>query len=203
VRIRVWTSLLLFATLVGCSKISRQTVDISYPQVTTSKIPNFTLRSYSNNSSCGSSKIQGIQDKITARHCQVPDAQSKNRRLKDSPILVNSGKSLKLPKPTLGKATALGFHFGKKVTMNLQVIEIDKCQALFLIDQNQPKINTYIQSGDSGSPVIQYRNGYPIVVGTMTAGITELEDYPVEDKRFKFYGGVFNHADCASKKAAN
>jgi hypothetical protein len=214
VKIGFWTGMMLIVGFVGFNNLRKgselvnryitEPEVITTPRQATSKPsttqkPDYTLLSYSNNSSCGSSRIQGLEQSITARHCKVSAAKSQSKRFKDAPIIAKTGQSIKLPTPKVGPATAFGYHFGQKVTMNINVLEVDRCQALFLIDKNQPEINTYIQSGDSGSPIVQVRNGFPIVVGTMTAGLTELQDESVEDERFKFYGGVFNYADCSPK----
>jgi hypothetical protein len=219
VKIGFWTGVMLIVGFVGLNNYRRgsELVDryrtesevITTPRTVTSKPstnrssttqkPDYTLLSYSNNSSCGSSRIQGITQSITARHCKVSADESQSEEFVDSPIIAKTGQSIRLPKPTVGPATTFGYHFGKKVTMNITVLKTDSCQALFSIDKDQPDENRYIQSGDSGSPIVQIRNGYPIVVGTMTAGLTKYQGKSVEGSRFRYFKGVFNYADCSNE----
>ncbi len=191
-----WTVIFLCLCYLGYSELkSKEKIVFQDPAK-----PNYTLISYKNNSSCGKSIIQGFNQYVTARHCIDPNAPTKPSRYNDSPVLINSGKPIVLATPKVGLAKTIGFHFGQKVEIDLIVEDLDSCQAIFSVANGQNDINSYIQSGDSGSPVVQFRNGKPIVVGTLTGGLPEYRLEPIEGTRKRFTVGIFNYKDCQSSK---
>ncbi|MGL4757825.1 MAG: hypothetical protein ACRCXZ_00680 [Patescibacteria group bacterium] len=163
--------------------------------------PKFTLLSYANDGSCGSYRVAGIPTTLTIRHCEDPFATIRSNLYFDSPIQKYVGLPIDLPKPQIGPAIVYGYHFGKTAKIEVNIIAIDQCQAKFIIKSQQELQNSYIQSGDSGSPIVQLQpDGTELVVGSLSAGIPRAEAYPLEGGRAAFVAGVSNYKDCLPKK---
>jgi hypothetical protein len=151
-----------------------------------------SLVSYTNNDSCGMFQTRKItKDYVTARHC------IKRKFKSDSPVLASSGQAVKLTKPRKGNAAIITKHFNQAVQINVKVVEVNQCQAFFTIPRAKKPILSYIQSGDSGSPVVQYdAKKNPLVIGALSGGLVETKIRDVEGSRDAFVAGSLVYDDC-------
>jgi hypothetical protein len=151
-----------------------------------------SLVSYSNDNSCGMFKTNKVsRDSVTARHCV------KRKFRSDSPVLASSGQSVLLTKPKVGNATLITKHFNKVVQIKLKVVQVNQCQAFFTVPKGKKSILSYIQSGDSGSPIVQYdAKKNPLVIGVLSGGLVDSKIRDVEGSRDAFIAGSMVYDDC-------
>jgi hypothetical protein len=155
-----------------------------------------SLIAYANNDSCGMFQTKNYpKDYITARHCL------KRKFRSDSPVVRSTGQAVILSKPKVGPASIITKHFNKPVQINVKVVEVNQCQAFFVIPRTTKPTLNYIQSGDSGSPVFQYDSKQnPLVIGALSGGLVETKIRDQEESRDAFRAGSMVYDDCNKYK---
>jgi hypothetical protein len=155
-----------------------------------------SLIAYANNDSCGMFQTKTFsKDYITARHC------IKRKFKSDSPVIRSTGQAVTLSKPRIGAASIITKHFNKPVQINVKVVEVNQCQAFFVIPRTKQIVTNYIQSGDSGSPVFQYDSKKnPLVIGALSGGLVETKIRDQEQTRDAFRAGSMVYDDCNKYK---
>lgn len=152
----------------------------------------FEMDSYSNKG-CGLNKVSGKTEadpvlNLLAKHCIDDNIISHDT---DAPYDLKSKKIVKLPKPSVGKAKAYVYHFGKPKKVDLIFQNIGSCNATFEVLNGEG-----VQYGDSGGAITQQQNGKEVVVGVLSAIITNQKTKPREGNKIWSNKGYSVHRDC-------
>jgi hypothetical protein len=161
---------------------------ISSP-INTLKLKNNVLTHLKAKEECIKFKISNYPNSyITSNACL------QNQDSLESPFLINSKQEIDLIKPKLGKAKII-IKDGKVFSKEINVLNIDECAALFILDNKNNKAETFNFKNYPGSPVIQIQHNTEIVVGLIPRNSDNKTNFQSQNKKLE-NSGVIIYKKC-------